>query len=101
MLGAASGEARFMRLPARLGFASMTQRETPRWQLTKTPRGGYWLCAAWSTLAVLAWLRVIVEGAGILSLLVAVGWTALGLAYGLSALTLSRRQTPHVGEDGT
>lgn len=64
----------------------------PWWQMTKTPKQGFWLSGANALLAVTGWVRVAVTADDmLLALIVASGWSLLAAAFLASSVALRRR----------
>ena len=68
----------------------------PWWQVTNTARQSFLFAALWAVLAVVQWALVFDKGdaASWLNYGIAIGWTALAVAYlGSGVLMRSRRRT--------
>lgn len=63
----------------------------PQWQLTKSSKQGFMLSAMFLVLALVTWLGVALAGTGRFVVMLAVGWSVLGLGYLASSLALLRR----------
>lgn len=69
----------------------MAEGRSPRWQLTKTSRQGYWLGGLFALLAVLGWV-VQVPGGGWVEVVLAALWTVVAAALFASSTALRRRE---------
>lgn len=67
----------------------------PKWQVTKTPKQGFWMGGLYLLLAFFSWLGVALTDAGYLALL-AGGWSVLGIGYVVSSLARAK----HIRADG-
>jgi hypothetical protein len=66
----------------------------PWWQVTKTPKQGFWLAGANCLLAVTGWVRVAVTEEDILlAVVIAVGWSLLAAGLLAPSVALRRRES--------
>lgn len=74
-------------------------RHWTRWQLTKSPKQGLVLSALFLALAVVGWLSVAMDPDPLV-IVMAVGWSLLGMGHLASALALKARQSKVEADGG-